>query len=648
MISPKNQKKSLLSVAVIAASFVPTVVFSLEVTAPEIEETIVTISRIEQPLDDVIGSVSQFTAEDIRQVQPYDLNDMFDLQPGVDVLRSGSRGATSSIQIRGSSSNQSLIMVNGVRIASATSGASTYQLVPPELIGRVEILRGAASALYGSDAIGGVVNITTKAGMMNSKGVNLGVDYGSHNYHRTSVAGNYAGGTVGIAGAVIRESSDGIDSLIHEDVMDPDADADGYERLGGGINLNYRPDDLTEITFLGFTNSNDSSYDGGPGTIRDPYQDSSLTVYQLSGARRVNEFYKTTLAVGRGTDDSVDRARNPSEQFSESIYNTTNVSVSWLNQIDFSGQTLVLGFENLTADVESSQVYTNRDGEAVDSRSVDAIFGQLVGEVSDFSYALGLRRDDANGIGAENSANIGGSYTFVDNHKIHVRFAEGFIVPTFNSAYYPEYAYQWPLGQYHVYQGNPDLEPEQSDSFEIAYEGSFSFFSLGGALYRKEVTNLIETAYSVLEDGTNFSTPSNVREADIQGVELVGSVSSDKLGSLSAAFDYLDAVDVSESEAQPLNDRAKRTLRLTWQKTSGAVELGVQAKIQSGRKVSERYAESGYTAGYGVANATFAYQVSDHIRVQAKLNNIFDKEYTLNPSYNEDGRNWVAGVKATF
>ncbi|HEY7772418.1 MAG TPA: TonB-dependent receptor, partial [Marinagarivorans sp.] len=203
---------------------------------------------------------------------------------------------------------------------------------------------------------------------------------------------------------------------------------------------------------------------------------------------------------------------------------------------------------------------------------------------------------------------------------------------TFNDLYFPG-------------GGNPDLKPEESENAEFGYKLNFDSLALQVALYNKDIENLIQWA----PDATGAWSPANVGKANIQGFELAMEIPLAAAGDLTLAADYLDAIDTTDSaNEKPLDYNAKKTLTAAWVKAFSGYEFGLQAKLQSERKVPESSVPSGYSAGYGIVNATFAYQITDQIRFQAKISNIFDKEYTLNPSFNEDGRNWVAGVRATF
>ena len=247
----------------------------------KIEEIFVTATRTEQALDDVIGSAVVITRESIQTIHPYDLNDLLELEAGVDVLRSGSRGSLSSLQIRGASAAQSLILVNGQRVAGATSGIANYTLLPPELLTRVEVLKGASSALYGSDAIGGVVNAITYTGPNLPAGVRINIDYGSHQYYRDAIAANTQAGNFYFTAAFNRENSKGMDSTVAKDGTL--ADDDGYKRLGGAIAINYAPDEKSQINFLHMANASESDYDSS--ALAQPYSDTALELTQLTAKK---------------------------------------------------------------------------------------------------------------------------------------------------------------------------------------------------------------------------------------------------------------------------------------------------------------------------------------------------------------------------
>lgn len=631
-----NHKKSTLAVLIATVAVSHTGAYAepeynptAKTLAPS-EEIFVTAARAEQSIHDVMGSASIITEQDIFNVQPYDLNDMFELQAGVDVLRTGSRGSTASVQVRGASSAQTLMLVNGMRISSATLGVANYSLIPPELVAKVELLRGSASSLYGSDAIGGVFNISTHANAGTKTGVRAGVEYGSHNYHRAAIVGNVNGQALDAAVAVVRERSEGINSIISDNTRDNIADDDGYERLGGVISLNYKLNEDAEVKVLSLTNSGESEYDSSFNIESLPYSDQKLSVHQLAVTQRVNAFYKTDFMIGRSTDELNVKEDNPALTPFPSEFKTTNQTVSWLNEFNVYGQVVVVGYDNVISKVSGSGNYIDKEGDPISRRQSQAGFIQVTGGIARFGYALGVRHDDVGELGQESTPNVAVSFDFGGGHTLYSRYAEGFRTPTFNDAFYP-------------YGGNPNLEPEESENVEVGYKLALSSVSLALAAYTRDVTNLIEW---VPQADTTWA-PINVGKASFEGVELTLDVALGFLGHLTLATDYLEALDTT-TEEKPLDNHAEKTLRMSWLKTLGPVSLGLQSKVQSGRKVSTDIDPSGYSAGYGILNVTAAYQVSNVWSVQAKVGNAFDKAYTLNPAYHEDGRNWQLAFKAAF
>ena len=311
---------------------------------PAIEEVFVTASRAEQSVDDVIASVSVMTNQDIINLQPLDLNDVFELQTGVDVLRTGSRGSVSSLQVRGASSSQTLMLVNGMRISSATLGTANYSLIPPELVAKVELLRGSASSLYGSEAIGGVFNISTHASAHAKTGVQTGLEYGSHNYHRAVVMGNAKGEQISAAVAVVREQSEGINSFISNSANNI-SDDDGYEREGGALNLSYKPDEYSELKLLSIVNNGKSEFDNSFNQDSLPFSDTKLSVHQLAASRRVNAHYKAELIVGRSVDEYIGRDRWPGSAmiaYNTRLYDTLN---HYIPELSYSEMPVVLDIQ---------------------------------------------------------------------------------------------------------------------------------------------------------------------------------------------------------------------------------------------------------------------------------------------------------------
>ncbi len=612
---PVFQKKSLAVFVVAACS---PVAFAADHKSYILEETFITASRIAQSIESVIGSADVLSAEQISAIKPYDLNDMLELTPSVDVTRNGGLGSNTSLSIRGSSSKQSLVLINGQRFGSATTGAAAISLVPTGLVTQMEVVRGGSSSLYGSDAVAGVVNIRTFGQSAVDDALQLSIDNGSHAYNNSSVLGAKTLGAVTFSGALNRESSNGIDSTLVE--TGTNADDDAYVRTGGLAALLYRPTDATTVNLLHIENTSDSDYDD-PFTANPDYypeMHSKISMTQLAANHRFSDLYATEFTLSESDDVSESRA-NPYP----GIFNTSRTNASWLNTLTLKAQNLIVGLANENASVDSTTQFINEVGEAQKELNVQSVFVQLSGDVQALSYQMGLRNDNDDEYGSVMTSNVSLAYNHDDVLRPYVRYTEGFRAPTFNELWYPNYS-------------NSDLDPEASENYELGYNVNYGAYRWDVAVYQNNYTDLITS------DPVTY-LPVNIGRARIEGIENTLAYQGETLGNLTLVLDYLDAVDTTAENEQLLIGKPRANLRFMWDKTLGDFNLGVQSRLQSKRSYGSKTNPS-YLPGYGLVSVSGSWQVTDVVSCSLKLNNIFDKEYSVNSRYRQEARNVLLGV----
>ncbi|MDZ7923188.1 MAG: TonB-dependent receptor [Marinagarivorans sp.] len=585
-----------------------------------VEETFVTASRIEQSLDSVIGSADVVTAAQISAFKPYDLNDMLELTPSVDITRSGGLGSNTSISIRGASSKQSLVLINGQRFGSATLGLSSLSLVPTDLVAQMEVVRGGGSSLFGSDAVAGVVNVRTFGQKRVDDALNFSIDNGSHNYNSSAVSGNKTVGVFTFSGGLNRESSSGIDNTISE--AGTNADDDGYSRTGGLASVLFQPIDALSINLLHIENTSDPEYDDPYAANPNYFPEShdKIRMTQLVGRFSLNDIYSTEINASHSQDQNASR-----DVPYPSYFQTTRTNVSWLNTLNFSAQNLVLGLSKDQASVDSSTQYANEQGVVQEQLNVESAFAQLSGDVNALSYQLGVRSDDDDEYGSQVTLNASLAFDVASVVRPYIRYTEGFRAPTFNELWYPDY-------------GNSALEPESSENYEIGSNLNLGNYSWDLAFYRNDYTNLISS------DPKTY-LPANIGSARIEGVENTFSYKGDALGVFTLVVDYLDALNTTNADTETnLIGKPRANLRFMWDKNVGDFNLGVQSRLQSKRSYGSATAPS-YLPGYGLVSLSGSWQVTEVVSISLKLNNIFDKEYSVNTRYRQDARNVLAGMK---
>ena len=265
-------------------------------------EIIVTAARTEQNLDANLRAATVITRQDIERLQPTDLNELLSAQTGIVIANNGGTGKDSSLYIRGGNTGHVLILVNGIRIGSATLGSATLQDIPVSQIERIEIVRGPVSSLYGSEALSGVIQIFTRKETASPV---ISVSTGNHGQESLSATGAGASENGWMSVGVARLRTDGIDVLSNGN----QPDTDGYDNESGSLGIGYRfsEETLLEINALRVRSQNDydASYSGAPDTSRNTQQSFSAKLDYRPG-----ESYLSRLSVGRSSDiaDSYDQS----------------------------------------------------------------------------------------------------------------------------------------------------------------------------------------------------------------------------------------------------------------------------------------------------------------------------------------------------
>lgn len=608
-------KKQLLAVAIAAHT-------SLAAAEQKTEEVFVSATLTEQPVLDVLGSASVITAEEIFIQQPRDLSDILDMQTSADITRTGSRGSAASLFTRGSNSDHTLILVNGQRISSATLGSAQFQLIDPEQIKRVEYLKGSRSSLYGSEAIGGVLQVFTQQGQEAFEGYVTG-ELGTTSTGRIAAgaSGSVENFRYSAAGSYLE--SDGIDSLVDDTGFN--ADEDGYTQAN--INL-YGAVDLAEgITLSGshFLADLENDYDSPwAAESSQPYSESTLTVTGLNLEADVTDFYTTQIALGLMKNDSDDLDRQNADASSQ--FDTQRESVFWQNNLTLNAQnSLTLGVDYYDESVDASVIYQDENGNAIDSRDVTAVFAQYQTAFDVVDLAFGLRNDDSSAYGDKATGSVAGGIAISESHRVYASWNEGFKAPTFNDMYWPN-------------SGNPNLLPEESESIEIGVKRHLDHWRYELAYFENDIDNLIE--WAPISDAADAPwQPQNVDQAEISGWEFSAGVSMGNVN-LDGGMSYVDPINKVTGET--LANRAKRKLTLDLSHDLAQWTYGATLKAQGERAVN--FGDP--ISGYGIVGIYASYQPVESLVVRLRVDNIFDKEYQLNERYNEEGTN--GSVKLTY
>lgn len=602
--------------------------------ALKLSDVVISANRQVQARNDSSAANTVFTRADIDRLQPSSLTDLLSRVPGVQVAPTGGRGSLPGIYIRGTKSAQSLVLVDGQRIANTTSGDSGLQYLNVDQIERVEVLRGSRSVIYGSDAIGGVIQVFTRRNAEQCLQPRLKLGVGSNQTWERSLG--LSGGdeqTRFNLGASLDETA-GINST-HQS-FPSDGDHDAYRNRSLSLNLSHAFSDDLEVGFNLLDNRGKSEYDNSFGRFdlatgqsvgQKPYTD--YTVSSASGYvdAKLSESWQSRLELGHSENRDTKRD-TLSDEFS--VFNTYRDSVNWQNDLTLNERnSLIVGGDWYEDRFHGSTTFTE------DSRWNRAAFVQHRFQGEGFSTELGLRRDQNQQFGGQNSWS--GTLTLPINpdNEVLLSYSEGFRAPTFNDLYYPDTQYS-----------NPNLQPETSKSYELQWRSQLTDSTrVEASLYRTDLSDAI-----ILDGGK----PQNVASARINGVEAA--LKQDLFGwQGNLGVSLIDPRD--RDNGHTLARRARRTLNLDLDRQFD--KLGVGASWQAISSSYDDEANLNRLGGYALLGLRSSWALNPAVLLSLKVDNLLDKGYSRarysyddpaflnNQDYREEGRVWMFGVTWT-
>ncbi|WP_101674676.1 TonB-dependent receptor domain-containing protein [Alloalcanivorax mobilis] len=568
-----------------------------------LDPVVVTPTLTSQTSEASMTSVTVIDEQQLREQQPTQFTDVLLGQPGVDVVGNGGFGKTTSVYMRGTGSSSTLLLVDGVRLRSATAGSPSWQFLPPSLIDRVEIVRGPRASLYGADALGGVVQVFTPNGERPGGWIELG----GGSFGSQEVGAGFAteqNGTrlsVGVdrfrtAGSEIREHS--------EDR--------GYDNTSGVARLSHRFDNGGEIGVSGLRAQGNTEFEGST-----PAQDTN-TDYVMQVASVYADMPLTDAWVSRlQISEAKDQNENYTDGVNDSVFDTRTRIVHWRNTFAFGAHQFVAGAEFLRDQIDSSTAYLE------DRRDNSAAFVQALLNFGPADVQTSVRYDDNEAFGGKTTGALALGYKLDAHHRLRASYASAFRAPTFNDLYYPGF-------------GNEALDPESSRSGELGARGQYQNWFWDLALFQTDVDDLIDYA---TRDGRY--APYNVNEARIRGAELSAGVELDQWR-LVAAVTALDPRDKETDNV--LQRRATRSLRLDLDRTLGDVTLGGSAIFQNHRYNDA--ANDQRLPGYGMLNLRAGWRFAPGWSTRFTVRNLFDRQYTT--SRNFSGWDYLNPGRAMF
>jgi vitamin B12 transporter len=615
---PPHARRLLLA-ALVATACAPA--FADE-GATDLDSVVVTATRTAQTQDQTLAATTVIDRADIERLQPASLADLLRGSPGLQLANTGGPGKATSIFLRGTEADHVLILVDGLKLGSATSGTAAIQDIPVDQIERVEIVRGPFSSLYGSEALGGVIQIFTRHGQGGFT-PNLSFGVGSYS-HVTGSAGFSGGGANGwYALEASHDNTHGINACrvgaaeAGAACFADQPDKDGYRNNSLSLRGGYRFSDEWDGDAQFFRAEGHNEYDGTTS-------DSADTVSQVAGGR-LHYHPATNVDVSLGLGQTADMSRDFLHNDYVDRFDTRRSLGSLQADVGAGGGLYTVGF-----DWQRDKVTSSEDFDL--TRRIDrGVFAQWQQTFGSQSLQASVRHDDNSQFGSKNTGSLLWGWDFAQGLRLTASYGTAFRAPTFNELYYPDYGYA-------------KLKPESSQNLEVGLRGEHGWGHWSLSVFRNNVNDLI--AYdSTLIDATHpYGAPNNIGHARIRGAE--GSVGGDLAGwAWQASATWLDPRDESAGaeHGNLLPRRARQNARFDLDRSFGALSVGGSWYV-AGKRYDD-VANQDRLGGYALTDLRVAYALDRDWKLQLALNNVFDRRYETAWFYNQPGRNYMLTVR---
>ncbi|PMM43789.1 TonB-dependent receptor domain-containing protein [Vibrio breoganii] len=623
-------KKSILATAIV--SLYAPALFAQDTDSTKVDETIVvTANRFEQTQTSALASVSVVEREQIEQLQADSALDILNILPGVEVRSQGSRGSNSSIFIRGANSNQTLVLLDGVRLNTAAGGTiTTLGVIPAFAIERIEVIRGPRASVYGADAIGGVISIKTKPQESNGQEISLS---GGSNYSHSE----------GIKSSNDITESTNLHLIASNDV------SKGYDITGLGVEDGYGFDSqfvsgsveqqLTENLSTGFTG------------LYKQFENQNVGDSPLLVNRQVNEFYSLAAFFRHETEfmnsefninysDESDTNGLDNSNAPTSTIDSSRTYISWINTFkSIESTTINAGIDYTYDKAKNSGFYYGPVTDfSTNTRNNTAVFTTAAVDLDSVLLEGSLRYDDNSAFGGNTTWGLGAGWFATESIQFTANYGTAFRAPTFFDLY----------ADPSIYGSNPDLNAEKSKSFEFGIRGYHSLLTWNLVAYQNKIDDLI-----VYVPTSQFTAElQNISKAEITGIELsldfdTGPVHHTLVG------DWKDPEDKTTGEQ--LLRRAKQNYKWIASYSGDSFNAAVSS-IYTG----ERPDFSETLDSYITVNLATTYYATDNLDINFKINNLFDEEYETAEGFSDQtsgnnkfnyigpGREFYAGIDYRF
>jgi vitamin B12 transporter len=608
----KASKPLAIAIAVSAACSSPVLAQTAQDKA--LAPVVVTAARAPQIAKEVLSDNIIITSEEIAKSGQRSLPELLQRQRGIEIIRNGGPGSNASVFLRGTNNKQNIVLVDGVRVGSSTTGEANWAAIPLSQVDRVEIVYGPLSSLYGADAVGGVIQIFTKQGD-GAPAPTVSVGAGSHGTRSADAGISGSSGGFRYSLRAAHEESDGF-SVKKPGTSRFNPDDDGYKNDSASGQFGLQLVKGHEVGFTFLHSRLDSEFDDRPRAEDRLKQ--KIATYAVYAKNQILPNWNSHVQLAQSADEST------SDDSMRSHFDTTQKHISWQNSFTVrTTDVFQLIAEQRKEEVDTSTIALNRE------RTTNSFGAAYQLREGAHLAALSVRNDDISEVGSRTTGNVSYGYRITSALRANVGYGTSFRAPTFNELYFPEY-------------GVPSNKPEKGRNTEAGLHYDNGTTQYNAVYYRNRLTDLIvsTSVCPVNPAAFPFGCAFNVNEALLEGVSLGASTNVGNF-TLRSSLDLQDAKDETSNRQLPRRAKKHGTLGIDY--NAGVISTGAEV-ILSGKRFDDA-ANRNRLAGYGLLNLHASYDFAKNWSLFGRWNNVLDKDYELARGYNTAGSNVFVGVR---
>jgi vitamin B12 transporter len=589
------------------------------------KEVVVSATRVPTARETVGGSITVITADDIERTRKHSMTEILRDVPGLHVAQNGGRGMLASVYMRGAEPEQILVLVDGVEVNDpiAPGRGAFVPYLDMENVERIEVLRGAQSGLYGSDAIAGVISIMTKKGD-GAPTAYVSAEGGSFDTFRESVGVSGSENKVNYSISATRVDSDGISAAREED---GNTEEDGYEHTSVSARLGVTPNDACGLDLTVRYIDSEADYDesGGPGG--DAVGNVSMRESMLVSLQGTLDMFDAALHQRLGVSVA-DHDRGSVSSWGNNWFNSEWMKIDWQGDYHLEDiNVLTLGFE-----VEDEQGESDTISKVTSDTT--SLYVQDKVKLGAAHLTAGGRIDDRDGFDSETTYRVSPVYIFdKSGTRLHGTYSTGFKAPSLYQLYAP--AMSWgPIG-------NPNLKPEESEGWEVGVSQELvdQMIVLSAAYFDVDYKDMID-----FENGYV-----NKSRVETSGMEVMAGVRPSESLEFGINYTYTKAEDkvTGLDKLRRPSDEVTASCHYDWSQ-KGSVTLGL---LYVGKRDDRVYNPTMFTytgvelSAYTVLNVATVYDVTESFQLFGRIENVFDEDYEELAGYGTAGASAYAGFK---